>query len=101
MNKLARVLSTSPSQASSVVSRMLEQIEMYIRDARLSIFDLRSPALKTHDLTTALDELGHRITEDHGIAFRTNVINMRAKLPPERIGSSGQLQEWLEDVDGA
>jgi len=34
-------------------------------------------------------------------AFRTNVINMRAKLPPERIGSSGQLQEWLEDVDGA
>src|ERR1051326_757654 len=26
---------------------------------------------------------------------------MRAKLPPERIGASGQLQEWLEDVDGA
>jgi alpha-L-fucosidase 2 len=33
--------------------------------------------------------------------FRTNVMKMRVRLPPELIGSSGQLQEWLEDVDGA
>jgi alpha-L-fucosidase 2 len=33
--------------------------------------------------------------------FRTNVVSMRAKLPPELIGASGQLQEWLEDVDGS
>jgi alpha-L-fucosidase 2 len=33
--------------------------------------------------------------------FRTNVMTMRSNLPPERIGASGQLQEWLEDVDGS
>ena len=31
--------------------------------------------------------------------FRTNLINLRAKLPPNQIGRYGQLQEWLEDVD--
>lgn len=33
--------------------------------------------------------------------FRTNLIALRAKLPPQRIGQFGQLQEWIEDVDSA
>ena len=32
-------------------------------------------------------------------AFRTNLINLRAKLPPNKVGQYGQLQEWIEDVD--
>jgi alpha-L-fucosidase 2 len=32
-------------------------------------------------------------------AFRTNLIAIRAQLPPDQIGKYGQLQEWLEDVD--
>jgi len=31
--------------------------------------------------------------------FRTNLVTLRAKLPPDQIGRFGQLQEWLEDVD--
>ncbi len=31
--------------------------------------------------------------------FRTNIANLLSQLPPEQIGSGGQLQEWLEDVD--
>ncbi|HEU5125591.1 MAG TPA: glycoside hydrolase family 95 protein [Verrucomicrobiae bacterium] len=31
--------------------------------------------------------------------FRTNLITLRDKLPPDQIGRFGQLQEWLEDVD--
>ena len=31
--------------------------------------------------------------------FRTNLITLRAKLPPDQIGRFGQLQEWIEDVD--
>jgi alpha-L-fucosidase 2 len=31
--------------------------------------------------------------------FRTNLITLRAKLPPNKIGQHGQLQEWIEDVD--
>ncbi|HUQ10878.1 MAG TPA: hypothetical protein VM146_11235, partial [Steroidobacteraceae bacterium] len=32
-------------------------------------------------------------------AFRTECETKRAKLPPDRIGKAGQLQEWLEDWD--
>lgn len=32
-------------------------------------------------------------------AFRTNVMALRDKLPPDQIGAGGQLQEWLEVGD--
>lgn len=31
--------------------------------------------------------------------FREKLIATRAKLPPDRIGAQGQLQEWMEDWD--
>jgi alpha-L-fucosidase 2 len=31
--------------------------------------------------------------------FRAEVAAARARIPPDRIGSAGQLQEWLEDWD--
>ncbi len=31
--------------------------------------------------------------------FRAKLIATRAKLPPDRIGAQGQLQEWMEDWD--
>lgn len=33
--------------------------------------------------------------------FRSNAIVLRSKLPPNKIGQYGQLQEWIEDVDSA
>ena len=32
-------------------------------------------------------------------AFRQQLTTMRAQLPPNMIGSHGQLQEWIQDVD--
>jgi alpha-L-fucosidase 2 len=32
-------------------------------------------------------------------AFRTNILALRAKLPPFAVGKWGQFQEWLEDID--
>ena len=31
--------------------------------------------------------------------FRAKLASLRSKLPPNQIGSFGQLQEWLEDID--
>ncbi len=36
---------------------------------------------------------------DADAAFRQQLEQMRAQLPPNQIGRYGQLQEWLEDVD--
>jgi alpha-L-fucosidase 2 len=34
-------------------------------------------------------------------SFATNIAALSDQLPPEQVGTNGQLQEWLEDVDGS
>jgi alpha-L-fucosidase 2 len=36
---------------------------------------------------------------DYDYSFRTNILRLLRQLPPDQVGSGGQLQEWLEDVD--
>jgi alpha-L-fucosidase 2 len=42
-----------------------------------------------------------RASETLGVdgEFRTNIMRLRAALPPFQIGKYGQLQEWTEDID--
>ena len=42
---------------------MRKQVEEYIREARQSIWDLRSPKLEAQDLVTALREAGERAVD--------------------------------------
>jgi signal transduction histidine kinase len=48
-------------------------VEAYIREARQSIWDLRSPVLETHDLHAALREFGKRATAGKPVRFATSV----------------------------
>ena len=48
--------------ARQQLGRLRQQVEFYIREARQSIRDLRSPILQTRDLVTALRETGERLT---------------------------------------
>jgi signal transduction histidine kinase len=49
--------------------RMRKRVEQYIREARQSISDLRSPRLETHDLASALRETGEREIDGRPIQF--------------------------------
>ena len=49
------------------------------------------------DLFDATIEASERLVEDP--AFRAEIGAARARLPADRIGAAGQLQEWLEDWD--
>ncbi|HHY84547.1 MAG TPA: glycoside hydrolase family 95 protein [Verrucomicrobia bacterium] len=67
------------------------------------VFDVPNVAGPTMD-NELIRELCNNIakaTEVLGIdaEFRTHVLAMRDRLPPQQIGRLGQLQEWLEDVD--
>ena len=57
---------SSDSQRREFV-RMRKRVEDYIREARQSITDLRSPRLETHDLATALREAGEREIDGRAI----------------------------------
>ncbi|SEO39361.1 alpha-L-fucosidase 2 [Duganella sp. CF517] len=41
----------------------------------------------------------HALLEDGDAAFAATLETMRARLPADRVGAQGQLQEWLEDWD--
>jgi signal transduction histidine kinase len=52
----------SPSNARASLIRTRRQVEEYMREARQSIWDLRSPALESRDIVTALREAATRLT---------------------------------------
>lgn len=53
--------------------RIRRQVEAYIREARQSIHDLRSPLLETRDLATALREFAKDAVSEAGVRFTSNV----------------------------
>jgi signal transduction histidine kinase len=71
---------TSDGQKDRFV-RMRKQVEEYIREARQSIWDLRSPKLQTQDLAAALREAGERATEPAGVGFSIHVSGAPRRLP--------------------
>ena len=70
--------------AATTKSRLVKvgrEVETYIREARQSIWDLRSPMLETHDLPTALREFGKRSAAGKGVRFVTTVTGMPRQWP--------------------
>lgn len=61
---------TSSELQRSEFVRMRRRVEEYIREARQSISDLRSPRIDTHDLATALREAGEREISGRAIELR-------------------------------
>jgi signal transduction histidine kinase len=70
---IAKSLDASPAAAKERVIKMRERVEEYIREARRSIWSLRSPALETGDLVDALREIGERAAADQPVSFEFNL----------------------------
>src|SRR6187549_1745189 len=60
---------TEPALARSRVLKIRKQVEEYIREARQSIWDLRSPRLVGSDLPRALKEAGERAIDGKPVQF--------------------------------
>lgn len=59
------------------------------------------PAMDRQILRDLFDHTleAHKLLNDHDDEFIQAVTDKRARLPKDRIGAQGQLQEWLEDWD--
>ena len=94
---VSKSLDTSPQTARARVIRIREQVEEYIREARRSIWSLRSPALETGDLIDALQEGAARATSGHDVAFTFEQSGDRRRLASQvehqllRIGQEATL----------
>jgi signal transduction histidine kinase len=75
---VARMLEpTSPARERLIDLR--NQVEAYIREARQSIWNLRSPTLRTHDLEAALRDAGARAVAGSSIALTVDVSGERRR----------------------
>jgi signal transduction histidine kinase/streptogramin lyase len=64
------------------VGRVREQVEHYIREARQSIWDLRSPTLDQIDLACALRDFGNAATVDRNVRFEFTLKGKPGRLAP-------------------
>jgi signal transduction histidine kinase len=69
VDAVSRSLDGPKDEAKAQLSRVRRQVEEYIREARESIWNLRTPLLHTRDLATALRENGERAVEGSGLQF--------------------------------
>jgi signal transduction histidine kinase len=94
---VSKTIESSPAAARSRVVKIRERVEEYIREARRSIWSLRSSALETADLVDALRASGERATADHGIEFNLRVVGTPQRQPANvehqilRIGQEAML----------
>jgi signal transduction histidine kinase len=81
IDKAVRLVRTSPASAADQLVRMRKLVESNIRDARTSIWELRSPVVESRDLVTALSELGQRMAGDENVTFSAEAIGTPRHLP--------------------
>jgi signal transduction histidine kinase len=77
---VSKTLESSPATARARVIRIREQVEEYIREARRSIWSLRSPALETGDLIDALRDSVTRATSGHDVQVAFEQAGERRRL---------------------
>jgi signal transduction histidine kinase len=80
---IASALGPSSVSAREQLTRTRRQVEAYIREARQSIWDLRSPALETHDLAAALSAFAKGLIRDQPIRFTSVVVGNDSARPPK------------------
>ena len=84
LGEVEQTVEESAEWARQQLGRLRQQLEFYIREARQSIRDLRSPLLQTRDLVAALEETGERLTAGRAqYAFSTAGPARRAPLRVE------------------
>ena len=72
----------SSPKIRSHLALLRKQVEGFIREARQSIWNLRSPALAVHDLPTALREAGETLTVGTGVRFEVVIVGRPRRFAP-------------------
>lgn len=78
-----RVVDQPPSALAEHLRRMRMQVEAYVREARDSIWVLRSPSVERRDLVTALRQVGEHATTGAAVRFEFSVSGTPQQCQPE------------------
>ncbi|MBC7842886.1 MAG: hypothetical protein H7099_11260 [Gemmatimonadaceae bacterium] len=73
---------TSPNEAAATLTRVLDESDLALIDARQMIWDMRLTELEDRDLCDAIEESGRRMVGDAPIDFRVNLTGDGRRLSP-------------------
>ncbi|HVZ22240.1 MAG TPA: two-component regulator propeller domain-containing protein [Vicinamibacterales bacterium] len=73
LEPIAKTVAAEPIVARNQINRVRRQVEAYVREARESIKNLRSPLLKARSLATALQEFGREAVGHTSATFAVAV----------------------------
>jgi len=82
LEPIAKTVVLEPLLARNQINRVRRQVEAYVREARESIKNLRSPLLKARSLATALEEFGREAVAHTSTTFTMSVAG-EAALPQD------------------
>jgi signal transduction histidine kinase/streptogramin lyase len=80
---LSTTLESSPGAVKEHLTRLRRRVEGYIREARQSIWNLRSPMLERHDLTEALRDACQLVVEGTPIELAFTFTGTPRRCPPK------------------
>ena len=78
LEPIAKTVVLDPIAARNQINRVRRQVEAYVREARESIKNLRSPSLKVRSLATALQEFGREAVAHTSVTFHTELMGTAA-----------------------
>jgi ligand-binding sensor domain-containing protein len=82
LDAIAHSVGSISADAKEALLRTRRQVETYIREARQSIFDLRSPLLETRSLPDVLTQIGTDATDGSPVTFSLAVTGRVRGCPP-------------------
>lgn len=82
LDSVSTWLDSAPELVKPALTRLRKHVERYTREARQSIWDLRSPTLEVRDLASALRESGEAIVASKDVRFEFATTGMPIPCSP-------------------
>ena len=82
LDDLSHGVETAPAATGERLRRIRRRVEEYIREARQSIWDLRSPVLERRSFPEALREVGSRAIADSAVSLDVSVKGLPQSCSP-------------------
>jgi signal transduction histidine kinase len=83
LDGISKQAATAPEKTVSLISHVREQVDATFREARIKVWNLRSPALEEQGLAAALQEFYERVGPASAAACEFRLVGQPRPCPPE------------------
>ena len=83
LHGISKLAATAPERTPSLIDRVREQVDSAFREARMKVYDLRSPTLEGNGLAAALREFTEQIEPHSSARFAVSIVGEARPCTPQ------------------